>query len=103
MRETASNLSNELLEEIRSYRDLMVAERGELKISLTGVSGSPTDAIVRNLCPSFAGRGKNDRTACSDWDNTDPIGRRAALSRPGALDQKRSRGIIAGSGYSSVL
>lgn len=49
--ETASNLSDELLEGVRSYRDLVVAERGELRVSLAEVD---VESLLEHLCETYA-------------------------------------------------
>jgi Histidine kinase-, DNA gyrase B-, and HSP90-like ATPase len=50
MTATACNLSGELLEEIRSYRDLLAAERGELQVN---VGELDADELLRNLCDLY--------------------------------------------------
>jgi Histidine kinase-, DNA gyrase B-, and HSP90-like ATPase/PAS domain len=47
---TATDLSGELLEEIRSYRDLICAERGELKVNFDEIDA---ERLLVRLCADF--------------------------------------------------
>jgi len=47
---TATDLSGELLEEIRSYRDLMSAERGELSVNFSEINA---ERLLVRLCDHF--------------------------------------------------
>jgi hypothetical protein len=47
---TATDLSGELLEEIRSYRDLMSAERGELSVKFAEIDA---ERLLVRLCDDF--------------------------------------------------
>jgi signal transduction histidine kinase len=49
--ETASNVSAELLEQIRSYRDLIAAERGELRPNFEEIEA---DRLLLGLCDQYA-------------------------------------------------
>jgi len=51
MREIGSNLTDELLEEIRSYRDLVAAERVELQ---TNVAEVDARALLMQLCEKYS-------------------------------------------------
>src|SRR5215472_3344601 len=48
---TATDLSGELLEEIRSYRDLISAERGELRVNFGEINAQ---SLLIRLCDGFA-------------------------------------------------
>jgi len=57
MNVTACNLSEELLEAIRSYRDLIAAERGELRTNMVEVEA---DRLLCGLCDFYARHSQAD-------------------------------------------